>query len=133
MRRRVVRLVIAAPLGLIVVAAVAAVSVSTLRHIVAGLLPAAIAQVEAVHGRPFAHAVTVGVYATPEAFATANGLGSNFPVGVTFLRESDRPAFDRMLNAIFGGRPFVQAMTIGYHADARSLWQKFIASNSDRK
>jgi hypothetical protein len=53
-------------------------------HDVAALLPAAIGRVEAVHGRPFAHPVTVGAYATPEAFATANGLGSNVPVGVTF-------------------------------------------------
>ena len=51
---------------------------------VAALLPKAIARVEAVHGRPFAHPVTVGAYATPEAFAAANGLGSNVPVGVTF-------------------------------------------------
>ena len=51
---------------------------------VAALLPEAIARVEAVHGRPFAHPVTVGAYATPEAFAAANGLGSNVPVGVTF-------------------------------------------------
>jgi hypothetical protein len=51
---------------------------------VADLLPAAIARVEAVHGRPFAHPVTVGAYVTPEAFAAANGLGSNVPVGVTF-------------------------------------------------
>jgi hypothetical protein len=51
---------------------------------VAALLPAAITRVEAVHGRPFAHPVTVGAYATPEAFAAANGLGSNVPVGVTF-------------------------------------------------
>lgn len=222
---------------------------------VAALLPDAIARVEAVHGRPFAHPVTVGVYATPEAYAAANGLGSTIPVGVTFagrvnlspklfrpqhqrlrailthelshahlqgwigqyayirlpvwfkeglavmvsggggaelvseeearaairrgeqiaidetgslqnlagglrvdrtpankaswypvvlayrqagmfvtyLRESDRPAFDRMMNAIFDGRTFAQAVTIGYHDDARSLWQKFIASNSERK
>jgi hypothetical protein len=37
-----------------------------------------------VHGRPLAHPVSVGAYATPEAFAAANGLGSNVPVGVTF-------------------------------------------------
>ena len=224
-------------------------------HDVAALLPDAIARVEAVHGRPFAHPVTVGVYATPEAFAAADGLGSNIPVGVTFagrvnlspvlfrsqhqrlrailthelshahlqgwigpiaymrrlpvwfkeglavmvsggggaemvseeearaairrgeqivideagslqnsgffrverapadkapwypivlayrqagmfvtyLRESDRPAFDRMMNAIFDGRTFAQAVTIGYHDDARSRWQKFIASNADQK
>jgi len=33
---------------------------------VAALLPDAITRVEAVHGRRFAHAVTVGAYATPE-------------------------------------------------------------------
>ena len=52
---------------------------------VARLLPAAIAQVEAVHGRPFAHPVTVGVYVTPEAFVAANGMGSPRSVGMTFL------------------------------------------------
>jgi hypothetical protein len=51
---------------------------------VAALLPEAIARVEAVHGRPFAHPVIVGAYATPETFAAANGLGSTVPVGVTF-------------------------------------------------
>jgi hypothetical protein len=222
---------------------------------VAALLPGAIARVEAVHGRPFARPVIVGVYATPEAYAAANGLGSTDPVGVTFasrvklspklfrpqhqrlrailthelshahlqgwigeyayirlpvwfkeglavmvsggggaelvseeeagaeirrgqqivmdevgslqnlggdlrvkrtpankppwypvvlayrqagmfviyLRETDRSAFDRMMNVIFDGHTFAQAVTIGYHDDARSLWQKFIASNSDRK
>jgi hypothetical protein len=222
---------------------------------VAALLPDAIARVEAVHGRAFAHPVIVGVYATPAAFAAANGVGSTAPVGftfagrvnlspklfwpqhqrlrailthelshahlqgwigqiaymrlptwfkeglavmvsggggaelvsedearaaiargeqividdagsllnpgggfrvdrapadkpswypvvlayrqagmfVTYLRESDRPAFDRMMNAIFAGRTFAQAVTIGYHDDARSLWQKFVASNADRK
>ncbi len=52
---------------------------------VAALLPDAIARVEAVHGRPFMHAVLVGVYATPEAYAAANGLGSTVPVGVTIF------------------------------------------------
>jgi len=52
---------------------------------VAGLLPAAIARVEAVHGRRFAHPVTVGVYVTPEAFVAANGLGNRSAVGMTFL------------------------------------------------
>src|SRR5580658_7371324 len=51
---------------------------------VAALLPDAIWRVEAVHGRPFAHAVIVGAYATPEAYAAANGAGSAVPVGVTF-------------------------------------------------
>jgi hypothetical protein len=52
---------------------------------VAAQLPAAIARIEAAHGRPFAHPVAVGVYATPEAYTAANGLGSAGPVGVTFF------------------------------------------------
>jgi hypothetical protein len=221
---------------------------------VAALLPNASARVEAVHGRPFAHPVIVGVYAKPEAYAAANGLGSTVPVGVTifgrvnlspklfwpqhqrlrailthelshahiqgwiggrayiylpnwfkeglavmvsggggaelvsddearsaiqrgekivindagsptnltdlrveeepgnrppwypvvlayreagmfanYLRESDRPAFDRMMNAILDDRPFTEAIIVGYHDDAQSLWQKFIKSSSDRK
>lgn len=221
---------------------------------VAALLPDAIQRVEAVHGRRFALPVTVGAYATPEAYAAANGLGSDGPVGVTFagrvnlspklfwpqhqrlrailthelshahingwigpvayihlpnwfkeglavmvsagggaelvseadaraaiqrgekividdagglknlvdvrlerapankpawypvvlayreagmfvtyLRESDGPAFDRMMNAILDGKAFADALTDGYHDDARSLWQKFMASSPDRK
>src|SRR5204862_5608482 len=50
---------------------------------VAALLPAAIARIEAAHGRPFAHPVTVGVYATPEAYVAANIVGSMQPVGVS--------------------------------------------------
>jgi hypothetical protein len=50
---------------------------------VAALLPAAIARVEAVHGRPFEHPVPVGVYTTPEAYAVANATGSAGAVGVT--------------------------------------------------
>ncbi|MEA2946245.1 MAG: hypothetical protein QOI40_1575 [Alphaproteobacteria bacterium] len=221
---------------------------------VAALLPDAITRIETVQGRRFAHPVTVGVYATPDAYAAANGLGSAVPVGVTFagrvnlspklfwpqrqrlrailthelshahiqgwigaiayihlpnwfkeglavlvsagggaelvsevearaaiqrgeqividdagslqnladvrlerapiktapwypvvlayrqagmfvsyLRESDGPAFDRMMNAILDGRAFAEAVTIGYDDDVRSLWQKFIESSSDRK
>jgi hypothetical protein len=217
---------------------------------VAVLLPDAIARVEAVHGRRFAHPVIVGVYATPEAYAAANGLGSVVPVGVTifgrvnlspklfwpqhqrlrailthelshahiqgwiggyaylylpnwfkeglavmlsggggaelvsedearaaiqrgeklviddagslssltdvrlekepenrppwyplvlayreagmfvnYLRQSDEPAFDRMMNVILGDGPFTEAVTVGYHDDVRSLWQKFIKSS----
>jgi hypothetical protein len=54
---------------------------------VAGLLPAAIARVEANHGRRFAHPVTVGVYVSPEAFVAANGLGDRGAVGMTFLGQ----------------------------------------------
>jgi hypothetical protein len=222
---------------------------------VAALLPAAIVRVETVHGRPFAHPVAVGAYATPEAFATANGLASTVPVGVTFagrvvlspklfspqhqrlpailthemshahiqgwigglkyfrlppwfkeglaviisegggaelvseraaraaiergeqiaiddasspqstidirfakppekqspswypivlayrqagmfvnyLRDSDGPAFDRMLSAILDGRSFAEAVDAGYHEDVRVLWRKFAASVTDGK
>src|SRR5262245_29192176 len=54
-------------------------------RVVSAMLPSAIARVEAVHGRPFAHPVPVGVYATPDAYEAANGLGSSRPVGVTFF------------------------------------------------
>jgi hypothetical protein len=54
-------------------------------HAVAALLPATIARVESVHGRPFAHAVNVGVYVSREAFATGNGLGHSRAAGVTFF------------------------------------------------
>lgn len=221
---------------------------------IAALYPDAIARVEAVHDRRFAHAVTIGAYATAEAYAAANGVGSDTPVGVTFagrvnlspklfrsqhrrlrailthelshahiqgwigqykyvylpnwfkeglavmisegggaelvseddaraaiqrgerlavndavslpisidvrlekapvntpswypavlayreagmflsyLRESNRPAFDRMMNAILDGRPFVEAVTVGYHDDVRSLWEAFLKSSSERK
>ena len=52
---------------------------------VAVLLSDAITQVEAVHGRAFARPAIVGVYATMEAYAVANGLGSTVPVGVTMF------------------------------------------------
>jgi hypothetical protein len=54
-------------------------------RIVAGLLPAATAHVEAVQGRPFRHRVFIGVYVTPEAYAAANGTGFSGAVGVNFL------------------------------------------------
>jgi hypothetical protein len=52
-------------------------------HDVAALLPAAIAKVEAVHGRRFEHPVPVGVYTTPEAFTVANGSGVAGTVGTS--------------------------------------------------
>jgi hypothetical protein len=48
---------------------------------------------------------------------------------VNYLRESDEPAFDRMMNAILDDRPFAEAVTIGYHDNVRSLWEKFIKSS----
>jgi hypothetical protein len=213
---------------------------------VAAPLSDAIARVEAVHGRPFAHPAVVGVYATPEAYAAANALGSAVPVGVTVfgrvnlspklfgpqhqrlrailthelshahiqgwisgfdylylptwfkeglavmvsggggaefvnedearaaiqrgekivldetgsltrttdvplekepankppwypvvlayreagmfvnqLRESDRPAFDTLMSAILDDQPFKDAVTLGYHDNVQSLWEKF--------
>ena len=50
---------------------------------VSALLPAALARVEAAQGRPFARPVTIGVYATPEAYAAANASGLPQAVGVT--------------------------------------------------
>jgi hypothetical protein len=223
-------------------------------HDVSALLPAAIARIEAAHGRPFAHPVTVGVYATPEAYAAANATGSARPVGVTafgrvtltpalysrqrqrfpailthelshahiqgwistnayvhlpnwfkeglavmvsggggaefvserearaaiergeriaiddtgsfwnlseiryeraplgatpshqivmayrqagmfvsYLHDSDAPGFARMMNAILDGRPFVEAVTAGYHEDVHSLWQKFAQTGAEGK
>jgi hypothetical protein len=52
-------------------------------HDVSALLPAAIARIESAQGRPFAHPVTLGVYATPAAYAAANGQGTAQFVGVT--------------------------------------------------
>src|SRR5262245_12664384 len=115
--RSIAKVIAAALLGLVLLAAVAGAAVPTVRHIasgwwnspdrlsalpenpnvhyesgaseqahiVAGLLPAAIARVEAVHGRPFAHPPIIGVYITPEAFIAANGLGDRRAVGMTFL------------------------------------------------
>ena len=224
-------------------------------HDVSALLPTAIARVEAAHARPFAHPVTVGVYATPDVYAAANARGSTVPVGVTFfgrvnlspklfwpqhsrlptilthelshahlqgwigenafihlpnwfkeglavmvsggggaelvseevaraaiqrgdqiaiddtgslqslgdirfdrapvktspswypvvlayrqagmfvnyLRESDGPAFDRMMNAILDGHAFAEALAVGYHKDLHSLWQEFAVTNAERK
>jgi hypothetical protein len=287
MRRRIVCIVIGAPLLLLAVAVGTAATVPVIGHAVSGfwnapdrlpalpenaqvhfgpgaedyarevaaVLPEAIAGIEAGHGRRFAHPVTVGVYATPEAYAAANGLGSATPMGVTFfglvtlsprlfgpqrrrlpailthelshahlqgwigeykyiqlpnwfteglavmisrgggaelvseedaraaiqrgerialddagslrrlvdirfetapaksepswypvvlayrqagmfvtyLRTSDGPAFDRMMNAILDGRSFVEALNAGYHRDLYSLWQDFAATNAQRK
>ena len=223
-------------------------------HDVSALLPGAIARIEAAQGRPFAHPVTIGVYATPEAYVAANGIGSMQPVGVTafgrvnlspaldwqqhrrlpailthelshahiegwistyafvhlpnwfkeglavmvsggggaefvseeearaaiergeciaiddtgslstllvgvrfvrappgtsshqivmayrqagmfvsYLRDSDGLGFARMINAILDGRPFAEAVTVGYHHDVHSLWQQFAQTGAERK
>jgi hypothetical protein len=218
---------------------------------ISALLPAALAQVEAAQGRPFAHPVTVGVYATPEKYAAANFSGNPGAVGVaafgrlilsptlygpqyqrlpailthelshahlqgyistyawvrlpnwfkeglavmvsrgggaefvserearsaidrgehidiedtgsflnlseirferappgatpshrtvmayrqagmfvSYLHNSDEPGFARMMNAILDGRPFVEAVDVGYHEDVHSLWQKFAQTSN---
>jgi len=51
---------------------------------VAARLPAAIARVEAAQGRPFARDVPIGVYATPDSYVQANGLGTARVGGVAF-------------------------------------------------
>jgi hypothetical protein len=61
-------------------------------HDVAALLPAAIAKIEALHGRRFEHPVPVGVYTTPEAYAVANASGSAGAVGVTAFGRVVLPA-----------------------------------------
>jgi hypothetical protein len=224
-------------------------------HDVSALLPGAIARVEAAHGRRFAHPVAVGAYATPAAYAAANGLGSIVPVGTTFLgrvnlspklfwsqhrrlpailthelshahlqgwaggngfvrlpnwckeglavmvsggggaelvseeeartaiqrgeviaiddagslqslgdirfdraplktapswypvvmayrqagmfvsylRESDAPAFEHMMNAILDGRPFAEAVAVSYRQDVHGLWKEFAQTGAERK
>ncbi len=52
---------------------------------VAALLPAALSRVSALQGRPFARPVIIGVYASPEAFASANGVGTPDVSGATFM------------------------------------------------
>jgi len=221
---------------------------------VSAMLPAAVARIEAVHGRPFAHPVPVGVYVTPEAFAAANGVGSTQPVGtaffgrvnlspalyvrqrqrlrailthelshahiqgwisanayihlpnwfkeglavmvsegggaefvgeqearaaiergehiaiddagswrtlsevtferpptgmtashvtllayrqagmfVTYLRNSDEPAFARMMKGVLDGRSFIDAVSAGYRKDVQTLWQEFVQAGGARQ
>ena len=47
---------------------------------------------------------------------------------VQFLHDSDRQAFDRMVNAIFDNQPFVEAVGAGYRTDIQSLWETFAAA-----
>jgi hypothetical protein len=52
---------------------------------VAALLPAAIARIEDMQGRRFAQPVTIGVYASPTAYAATNATGSPGAVGLMYL------------------------------------------------
>ena len=117
MRHPISKTIAATTMAFVLLAAVSAAAVPTVRHIASGwwnnpeklvalpenpqvhyesgaseqartvarLLPTAIARVEAIHGRRFAHPVVVGVYVTPEAFVAANGLGDRRAVGMHFL------------------------------------------------
>lgn len=46
---------------------------------------------------------------------------------VAFLHDYDTPGFNRMMDAILDGRTFVEAVSVGYHDNIHSLWQKFAA------
>jgi hypothetical protein len=48
---------------------------------------------------------------------------------VNYLPESDRPAFDRTMNAVLDDRAFTEAVAIGYHDNVASLWEKFVKSS----
>ena len=52
---------------------------------------------------------------------------------VAYLRKLDGPAFDRMMNAILNGSAFEEAVTVGYHEQVRSLWQRFTTLRPDRE
>ena len=39
--------------------------------------------------------------------------------------DTDTPGFARMMNAIFDGRPFVEAVDTGYRQTVQSLWRQF--------
>ncbi len=84
---------------------------------VVAVLPRALARIEAVQGRPFAHRVTIGVYASPETYARANGIGSPGPGGVTFFgRVTLSPA-------LFG--VLARAVEDSYHTPLAALWSGF--------
>jgi hypothetical protein len=54
---------------------------------VAAVLPAAVAQVEAIHGRRFASPAAVGAYVSAKTFRAATGFGDPGPVAGTFFSQ----------------------------------------------
>jgi hypothetical protein len=52
---------------------------------------------------------------------------------VSYLHDSDAPGFARMMNAVLDGRPFVEAVDVGYHQDVYALWQGFAPTGAERK
>jgi hypothetical protein len=57
---------------------------------VAAVLPAAMAQIETIHGLPFAKPPVIGVYASFESYARANGLGDAGVAGVAGVTRAGR-------------------------------------------
>ncbi|HEY1797675.1 MAG TPA: hypothetical protein VGG57_16300 [Stellaceae bacterium] len=55
-------------------------------------------------------------------------VGADLPRGRRrfFITGNAPPDLDRAISAILDGRSFVDAVTVGYHDDVRSLWDKFI-------
>jgi hypothetical protein len=49
---------------------------------------------------------------------------------LNYLRESDRRAFDRTMNAVLDDRPLREAASAGYHDNVASLWEKFVIKSS---
>jgi len=50
---------------------------------VAEILPVCMNKIEAAQGKPFAHAIIIGVYTTKDAYAAANGTGNANAAGIT--------------------------------------------------
>jgi hypothetical protein len=44
---------------------------------------------------------------------------------VTYLHDSNPAGFARMMGAILDGRPFFDAVKMGYGSDLRALWLEF--------
>jgi hypothetical protein len=52
---------------------------------------------------------------------------------VAYLLGSDASGFAHMMNLILDGRPFVEAVAVGYHEDVHTLWQKFANISGEQK
>jgi hypothetical protein len=52
---------------------------------------------------------------------------------VAYLLGSDARGFAHMMNLILDGRPFVEAVAVGYHEDVHTLWQKFANISGEQK
>lgn len=88
---------------------------------VAVLLPVALSRIETAQGRPFAHPVIVGVYATPQTYAAANASGEPGSVGVT--------AFDRVvLSPTLYGRQYPRLPAILAHELSHAHLQGYLST-----